>query len=229
MSQEESQESEKESNGGLFGEFGGLTRWARYGFAGIGVAASFIGLVLVILVYLTLSPSVGTLRDSVLTQIDTATSAVGNLDKSLQGTYESMGAVPDLAENLSAGFEGYATSTNTLADGIDALAEQAALLPGQGSSASTSLKSASTNLRASAGTLGAQAGALASVSSSIMESQQGIKAVRGDLSKAKSDLAKSKQDIGGVFDSLSNALLLGCVMFALVFIALGAYSVALFL
>ncbi len=227
MSQEESQEKEEASEG-LWG-IGGLGKWARYGFAGIGVLASFVGLVLVVLVYLTLSPQIGSLRDNTLSQLDVATSAVGNLDKSLKGAYDAMEAVPGLAENLSTGFEGYATSTNRLADGIDSLSSQVSALPGGGGDSAASLKSAAVNLRSSAGALSSQASTLSSVSSSMKDSQDGIKSVRTDLSKAKSNLSKAKRDIGSVFDSLSTTLLLGCVMFALVFIALGAYSVALFL
>jgi len=52
---------------------------------------------------------------------------------------------------------------------------------------------------------------------------------RKDLSKAKSDLSNAKKDVSGIFDSISTALIIGCAMFALVFISLGAYSVALFL
>ncbi len=226
MPQEENQENGKETEGGA--GFKGLGKWARYGFAGVGVFASFVGLVLVVLVYLTLSPSINTLRESTLSQLDTASSAVNNLDKSLQGAYNAMNTVPGLTEDLSAGFQGYSSSTKELADGIDELATQASSLPG-GSDASTSLKSAAQSLYSSSNSLGGQADSLSSVSSSMKESQQGIKAVRDDLSKAKSDLAKAKRDLGGVFDSLNTALLLGCTMFTLVFIALGAYSVALFL
>ncbi len=227
MSQEENQGKEGASD--EHWNFGGPGKWARYGFAGIGVFASFLGLVLVVLVYLTLSPQIGTLREKTFSQLDVATSAVGNLDKSLKGAYDAMEIVPGLTENLSSGFDGYASSTNKLADGIDSLSSQISTLPGGGGDSSESLKSAADNLRSSAGALGSQASALSSVSSSMKESQEGIKAVRTDLSKAKSNLSKAKLDIGAVFDSLSTALLLGCVMFGLVFIALGAYSVALFL
>ena len=227
MSQEESQGNEKANDGQW--DFGGLGKWARYGFAGIGVFASFVGLVLVVLVYLTLSPQIGALRDNTLSQLDVATSAVGNLDKSMKGAYDAMETVPGLTENLSSGFDGYASRTNKLADGIDSLSSQISKLPGGGGDSAASLKSAADNLRSSAGALSSQATTLSSVSSSMKETQDGIKAVRTDLSKARSNLSKARLDIGSVFDSLSTTLLLGCGMFALVFIALGAYSVALFL
>jgi methyl-accepting chemotaxis protein len=222
MSQEEDPEKEKDSD-----MFGSLGRWAKYGFAGVGVIASLIGLVLVVVVYLTLSPTIGTLRTTTLGQLDNAANTVTDLDKSLASAYDGIAVIPDLSQNLSEGFQGYATSTGQLADGIDSIADKLSGIPGVGST--ESLKSAATNLRASSNLLGAQADSLSTVSSSIRDSQQGIKSVRSDLTKAKSDLSKAKRDVDGAFDAVSSTFLIFCIMLALVFIAVGAYSAALFL
>lgn len=205
----------------------GITRWVRYFFASIGILASVLGLIMVIAVYLVVSPQIDITRGMLLGQVDNAISGVGHLDKSLEGAQESLGKVPEMSENLSSGFESYASSTFVLADGIDAIANEMAVLYGQDKTAS--LKSAASNLRSSASALEVQSESISSVSSSLETSIKGIGDARKDLSKAKSDLSKAKTEVSGVFDSLSTALILACVLFALVFISLGAYSVALFL
>jgi len=220
-------EKEAADGNGLNSLFGPYGRWLRYGMAGLGVLASITGIAIVIIVYLTVTPSVGALKANAITQVDNALGAVDDLDRGLAGAYDSMNTIPEFSEELSLGFQGYAASTNQLADGIDTLADQADSL--YGGSGTESLKSAAANLRSSAATMGGQADSLSSITSPIRESQAGIKGVRDELSKAKSDLSQAKRDIGSAFDALSNAMLLSCAMFALVFIALGAYSAALFL
>jgi hypothetical protein len=208
----------------MLGPYG---KWLRYGMAGAGVLSSITGIVLVIIVYLTVSPSVGALKANAISQVDGAILAVEDLDRGLAGTYDSMNAIPRFSEDLSLGFRGYAASTKQLADGIESFSEQADAAYG-GSGAET-LKSAAANLRSSAEKMEGQADSLHTITDPIKEGQAGIKGARDELSKSKSDLSKAKRDIGNAFDALSNAMLLSCAMFALVFIALGAYSAALFL
>jgi methyl-accepting chemotaxis protein len=221
MDMSEQPEEEKQDDS----MFKSLGKWTRYGLAGLGVAASVLGLALIVLVYLTVSPQISIVRDASVVQFDNAASTLGDLDASLAGVYDSLKLVPEFSENLSIGLSGFAASTGKLADGIDSLATKTAEL---GVNAD-SFRSASASLRASTDALNGQADSLSEISSSIAGSQKGIKKARDDLAKAKSDLSKTKRDIAGVFDSISTALIMVCVMFALVFIALGAYSVALFL
>lgn len=215
-------EDEKKDGDSLFKSLG---KWTRYGLAGLGVVSSVLGLALIVLVYLTLSPQITTVRETSITQIDNIGLMLTDMDTSLIGIYDSLKLVPQFSENLSTGLSGYATSTGKLADGIDSFASKAAELGVN----VDSFRSASASLRSSSDAMNGQATSLSEISSSITDSQKGIKKARDDLAKAKSDLSKAKKDIASVFDSLSTALVLVCVMFALVFIAIGAYSVALFL
>ncbi|MFH1447592.1 MAG: hypothetical protein ABIG39_01905 [Candidatus Micrarchaeota archaeon] len=221
MSEEENQRKNQNS------QSQNVAKWVRYFFASIGLLASFVGIALVILAYLVLSPQIATTQGLLNKQIDNAMSGVGHLDKSLEGTQESLGEVPKLSEGLSSGFEGYAASTHSLADGIDVIADEMELL--YGADKTLALKSAASNLRSSAYTLEGQSRKILEFSTSLDSSIASMGDARKDLSKAKSDLSNAKKDVSGIFDSISTALIIGCAMFALVFISLGAYSVALFL
>ncbi len=220
MQQEEGQENEKGFR------FGPLGRWARYGFAAVGAFASLAGLLLVAFAYVTVSPSVDVFRADSTAQLDNAGNAITSLDASLASTSSSLGMVPSLSDNLSIGFSGFASATGSLADGISALADKTAVLSPDGAE---SMRSAAVNLHASAETMNTNAQSLSGMSSSMRDSQRSIDKVRSDLSKAKADLAKAKGDVSGLFGTISTLLVVGCGMFALVFIALGAYSLALFL
>ncbi len=204
-----------------------VARWMRYFFASIGVLASFFGILIVIGSYLIISPQIDVARGLMLSQIDNAVNGVNNLDSTLAGAQESLGKVPAMSQNLSSGFQGYAASTLSLADGIDLIADEMGAIYGQDKV--TSLKSAATNLRSSAYTLEGQSDAIVGVSSSLDDSIKGLGEARKDMQKAQSDLKKAKNEINTMFDSLGYALILACIMFSLVFIALGSYSVALFL
>jgi uncharacterized phage infection (PIP) family protein YhgE len=222
MQQGEGQEGEKDSN-----ILHSLGRWARYGFAGVGVIASIIGLILVVFAYFTLSPVVGTMKDTTLVQLDNSAKAITDLDKSLSSASDALGKMPGFSENLSMGFRSYADSAVSLADGVDAIANTVSAIPGAGGV--ESLHTSASSLRSTASSMENQANTLSSISSSVRESQQEMTSVRADLSKAKTDLTKAKGDISGTFDAISSVLIMGCGAFALVFIALGAYSAALFL